>query len=58
MTSNSSQGWFMSLYESPKMQSRGGDMVKGGYREGSERPVGTTGAYKTPEEKKRWTYLV
>lgn len=27
-------------------------MVKGGYREGSERPVGTTGAYKTPEEKK------
>ncbi len=27
-------------------------MAKGGYREGSGRPVGTTGAYKTPEEKK------
>ena len=28
-------------------------MAKGGYREGSGRPVGTTGAYKTPEEKKK-----
>lgn len=27
-------------------------MAKGGYREGSGRPVGTTGAYKTQEEKK------
>ena len=33
-------------------------MAKGGYREGSGIPVGTTGAYKTQEEKKRWTYLV
>lgn len=28
-------------------------MAKGGYREGSGRPVGTTGTYKTPEEKKK-----
>ena len=32
-------------------------MAKGGYREGSGRPVGTTGAYKTPEEKKKMDIL-
>ena len=33
-------------------------MAKGGYHEGAGRPVGTTGAYKTPEEKKEGRIVI